>query len=76
MTGDIVDYCPKKGKCKCTCTSQPNKGLLIVDCSNQSCTDFPDVVPVTRHKILLNMTKNSIGDISTNKPYFSKSRNS
>ncbi|VDI49710.1 Hypothetical predicted protein [Mytilus galloprovincialis] len=45
MTCDIIDSCPTIGDCKCECTAQPNQFAIIVNCSNQSCTDFPATVP-------------------------------
>ncbi|CAG2196082.1 unnamed protein product [Mytilus edulis] len=69
MTCDVQDGCPKVGNCKCVCTSHPITDSLIIDCSNQYCNDLPDVVPKTRHKIVLLMEGNQIQSVSS-KYYF------
>ncbi|XP_071136850.1 uncharacterized protein [Mytilus edulis] len=69
MTCDVQDGCPKVGNCKCVCTSHPITDSLIIDCSNQYCKDLPDVVPKTRHKIVLLMEGNQIQSVSS-KYYF------
>ncbi|CAC5415576.1 unnamed protein product [Mytilus coruscus] len=69
MICDVQDGCPKVGNCKCVCTSQPITDSLIIDCSNQSCKDLPDVVPDTRHKLVLFMEGNQIQSVSS-KYYF------
>ncbi|CAC5408895.1 unnamed protein product [Mytilus coruscus] len=69
MVCDVQDGCPKIGRCKCVCTSQPSTDSIIIDCSNQNCTDLPDVVPTTGHKIVLSMEGNQIQSVSS-KYYF------
>ncbi|CAG2196081.1 unnamed protein product [Mytilus edulis] len=69
MIYDVQDGCPKVGQCKCVCTSQPITDSLIIDCSNQSCKDLPDVVPDTRHKIVLIIEGNQIRNVDS-KYYF------
>ncbi|CAC5415581.1 SLIT2 [Mytilus coruscus] len=69
MICDVQDGCPKVGNCKCACTSHPITDSLIIDCSNQSCKDLPDVVPDTRHRIVLFMEGNQIHSVSS-KYYF------
>lgn len=69
MTCDIIDFCPINGACKCRCISQPNRYVMIIDCSNQSCTDFPTIIPHKSESSLLNsLMKNfevsSIDDFS------------
>ncbi|CAC5375200.1 SLIT2 [Mytilus coruscus] len=69
MVCDVQDGCPKVGQCKCVRTFQPITDSLIIDCSNQSCNDLPDVVPDTRHKIVLFMEGNQIRSVNS-KYYF------
>ncbi|CAG2196084.1 unnamed protein product [Mytilus edulis] len=69
MICDLQDGCPKVGNCKCVCTSHPLTDSIIIDCSNQSCTDLPEVVPKTRHRIVLLMEGNQIQSVNS-KYYF------
>lgn len=69
MVCDVQDGCPNIGRCKCVCTSQPSTDSLIIECSNQNCTDLPHVVPATEHKIVLSMQGNHIQSVSS-KYYF------
>ncbi|CAG2196083.1 SLIT1 [Mytilus edulis] len=69
MVCDVQDGCPRVGNCKCRCTSQPIADSLIIDCSNQSCKDLPDVVPDTSHRIVLLMEGNQIRSVIS-KYYF------
>ena len=73
MVCDIVDNCTKTKTCNCRCTSIPSRKQLIVDCSNQSCTQFPEVVPETRHEydLVLNMSWTKISKIE-HMEYFNK----
>ena len=70
MTCDIKDFCHSiESVCECTCISQPSQKRLIVDCSNQSCTDLPQKVPDTKHGITLKMNRNNVQSLNA-KDYF------
>ncbi|CAC5382218.1 SLIT1 [Mytilus coruscus] len=57
--------CPSKSDgCECRCTSQPSKKRLIVDCSNQNCTDLPRVIPKSKYKVTLIMSNNNITSVN------------
>lgn len=57
--------CPTKSDgCECRCTSQPSKKRLIVDCSNQNCTDLPRVIPKSKYKVTLIMLNNEIKTVN------------
>ncbi|VDI02729.1 Hypothetical predicted protein [Mytilus galloprovincialis] len=62
MTCDVIDNCTKTRDCHCQCTMQPSKERIIVDCSNQNCTRFPDVVPEFKYNfdLALNLSNNNI----------------
>ncbi|CAG2247181.1 SLIT3 [Mytilus edulis] len=62
MTCDVIDNCTKTRSCHCQCTIQSSQKRIIVDCSNQSCTRFPDVVPDFRYNydLVLNLSRNNI----------------
>ncbi|CAC5360785.1 unnamed protein product [Mytilus coruscus] len=72
MTCDIKDFCHSiESVCECTCISQPSQKRLIVDCSNQSCTDLPQMLPETKYGITLKMNRNNVQSLNA-KDYFNR----
>ncbi|XP_052105087.1 uncharacterized protein LOC127738046 [Mytilus californianus] len=68
---EFSDSCHRRQNCDCRCISQPNRRRLLIDCSNQSCIDFPDVIPESSFDVEMNMSKNKISTLKT-KDYFSR----
>ncbi|CAC5360669.1 SLIT2 [Mytilus coruscus] len=67
----LSDSCHSRPNCECRCISQPNRRRLLIDCSNQSCTDFPDVIPESSFDVEMDMSNNKISTLRT-KDYFSR----
>ncbi|CAG2227579.1 SLIT2 [Mytilus edulis] len=65
------DYCHGRPNCKCRCISQPNRRRLFIDCSNQSCEEFPDAIPGSSFEVEMDMSNNKISTLKT-KDYFSR----
>ncbi|VDI79175.1 Hypothetical predicted protein [Mytilus galloprovincialis] len=68
---ELSDSCHSRPNCECRCISQPNRRRLLIDCSNQSCTDFPDVIPESSFDVEMDMSNNKISTLKT-KDYFSR----
>ncbi|XP_063425977.1 uncharacterized protein LOC134709757 isoform X2 [Mytilus trossulus] len=68
---ELSDYCHSRPNCKCRCISQPNRRRLFIDCSNQSCEEFPDAIPGSSFEVEMDMSNNKISTLKT-KDYFSR----